>query len=117
MVLFNTLKLIHHDCYNNLSKCSQSFKLNYFHLNRNDLCRVAYSFIKEGENLKNLEIFYLDWFDNKSYIEMNTSGTTGTPKLIRVDTNDGKFSAAGDFELEPGDKALHCLPTKYIAEK
>jgi O-succinylbenzoic acid--CoA ligase len=21
------------------------------------------------------------------------------------------------FELEPGDKALHCLPTKYIAGK
>ena len=27
------------------------FKLNGFHLNREDLCRVAYSFIKEGEEL------------------------------------------------------------------
>ena len=97
------------------------FKLNGFHLNRNDLCRVAYSFIKEGEEFeKSVGDFILDWFDNKSYIEMNTSGTTGTPKLIRVDKQAMVNSAlaTGDFfELEPGDKALHCLPTKYIAGK
>lgn len=28
------------------------FKLNGFHLNREDLCRVAYSFIKEGEDFE-----------------------------------------------------------------
>lgn len=97
------------------------FKLNGFHLNRNDLCRVAYSFIKEGEEFeKSVGDFILDWFDNKSYIEMNTSGTTGTPKLIRVDKQAMVNSAlaTGDFfELGPGDKALHCLPTKYIAGK
>jgi O-succinylbenzoic acid--CoA ligase len=49
---------------------------------------------------------------------MNTSGTTGTPKLIRDkqamvnSASHGRF-----FELEPGDKSLHCLPTKYIAGK
>ncbi len=97
------------------------FKLNGFHLNRNDLCRVAYSFIKEGEEFeKSAGDFILDWFDSKSYIEMNTSGTTGTPKLIRVDKQAMVNSAlaTGDFfELEPSDKALHCLPTKYIAGK
>ena len=97
------------------------FKLNGFHLNRNDLCRVAYSFIKEGEEFeKSVGDFILDWFDNKSYIEMTTSGTTGTPKLIRVNKQAMVNSAlaTGDFfELEPGDKALHCLPTKYIAGK
>jgi O-succinylbenzoic acid--CoA ligase len=41
-----------------------------------------------------------------------------TPKLIRVDKQAMVNSAStGDFELEPGDKALHCLPTKYIAGK
>ena len=97
------------------------FKLNGFHLNRNDLCRVAYSFIKEGEEFeKSVGDFILDWFDAKSYIEMNTSGTTGTPKLIRVDKQAMVNSAiaTGDFfDLKPGDKALHCLPTKYIAGK
>ena len=97
------------------------FKLNGFHLNRNDLCRVAYSFIKEGEEFeKSVGDFILDWFDNKLYIEMNTSGTTGTPKLIRVDKQAMVNSAiaTGDFfDLKPGDKALHCLPTKFIAGK
>ena len=97
------------------------FKLNGFHLNRNDLCRVAYSFIKEGDEYeKSVGDFILDWFDNKSYVEMNTSGTTGTPKLIRVDKQAMVNSAiaTGDFfDLKPGYKALHCLPTKFIAGK
>ncbi|MFV8392789.1 AMP-binding protein [Flavobacterium sp. LB2P6] len=106
--------ITHHNVHN-------LFKLNGFHLNRNDLCRVAYSFIKEGEEFeKSVGDFILDWFDNKSYVEMNTSGTTGTPKLIRVDKQAMVNSAiaTGDFfDLKPGDKALHCLPTKYIAGK
>ncbi|MGO4905155.1 AMP-binding protein [Flavobacterium sp. W20_MBD1_R3] len=97
------------------------FKLNGYHLNRNDLCRVAYSFIKEGEEYeKAVGDFILDWFDNKSYLEMNTSGTTGVPKLIRIEKQAMVNSAiaTGDFfDLQPGDKALHCLPTKYIAGK
>jgi O-succinylbenzoic acid--CoA ligase len=97
------------------------FKLNGFHLNRNDLCRVAYSFIKEGDEYeKSVGDFVLDWFDNKSYLELNTSGTTGTPKIIRIEKQAMVNSAiaTGDFfDLQPGDKALHCLPTKYIAGK
>jgi O-succinylbenzoic acid--CoA ligase len=97
------------------------FKLNGYHLNRNDLCRVAYSFIKEGEEYeKAVGDFILDWFDNKSYLELNTSGTTGVPKLIRIEKQAMVNSAiaTGDFfDLQPGDKALHCLPTKYIAGK
>lgn len=97
------------------------FKLNGYHLDRDDLCRVAYSFIKEGEEFEqSVGDFLLDWFDNKSYIEMNTSGTTGTPKLIQVEKEAMVNSAiaTGDFfDLAPGDKALHCLPAKYIAGK
>lgn len=97
------------------------FKLNGFHLDRKDLCRVAYSFIKEGEDYeKSVGDFILDWFDKKSYLELNTSGTTGTPKVIRIEKQAMVNSAlaTGDFfDLSPGDKALHCLPTKYIAGK
>ena len=97
------------------------FKLNGFHLDRKDLCRVAYSFIKEGEEYeKSVGDFILDWFDTKSYLELNTSGTTGTPKIIRIEKQAMVNSAlaTGDFfNLNPGDKALHCLPTKYIAGK
>lgn len=104
--------------YNNVHNL---FKLNGFHLDRNDLCRVAYSFIKEGEEYeKSAGDFILDWFDNKSFLELNTSGTTGKTKLIRIEKQAMVNSAiaTGDFfDLQPGDKALHCLPTKYIAGK
>ncbi|MFN3968456.1 AMP-binding protein [Flavobacterium sp.] len=97
------------------------FKLNGFHLNHEDLCRVAYSFIKEGEDFeKPVGDFLLDWFDSKDYIEMQTSGTTGAPKIITVSKQAMVESAlaTGDFfELQPGNKALQCLPVKYVAGK
>jgi len=98
-----------------------AFKLNGFHLDKDDLCRVAYSFIKEGEDFeKPVGDFLLDWFDGKSYIEMKTSGSTGAPKTIHVDKQSMVNSAlaTGDFfELSPGDRALQCLPVKYVAGK
>lgn len=97
------------------------FKLNGYHLNKNDLCRVAYSFIKEGEGYeKDMGDFILDWFDQKSFIELTTSGTTGAPKIIRIEKKAmiNSALATGDFfDLKPGDTALHCLPMKYIAGK
>lgn len=97
------------------------FKLNGFHLNKEDLCRVSYCLIKEGDEFeKSIGDFLLDWFDDKSYIDLQTSGTTGVPKIIRTNkqTMVNSALATGDFfELRPGDKALYCLPTKYIAGK
>ena len=97
------------------------FKFNGVHLDREQLCMVAYSFIKEGADFqKALGDFLIDWFDDKSYIEMNTSGTTGAPKLIRVEKEAMVSSAlsTGDFfDLNPGNKVLHCLPVDYVAGK
>lgn len=97
------------------------FKLNGFHLDKDDLCRVAYSFIKEGEAFERpVGIFILDWFDEKEYIEMTTSGTTGAPKKIKVNKQAMVNSAlaTGDFfDLAPGNKVLHCLPAQYVAGK
>lgn len=97
------------------------FKLDGIHLDREDLCTVAYSFIKEGEaHEKSVGDFLLDWFDDKSYIDLNTSGSTGTPKTIRVEKKSMLNSAlaTGDyFDLKPGNSVLHCLPTDYVAGK
>ncbi len=97
------------------------FKLNGFHLNREDLCRVAYSFIKEGEDFeKPVGNFLLDWFDHKSYIEMETSGSTGAPKTISISKQamvDSALATGDFFDLQPGNKALQCLPVKYVAGK
>lgn len=97
------------------------FKLNGYHLNANDLCRVAYSYVKEGDAYEqSIGEFFMDWFDKKDYIEMTTSGTTGLPKLVRLEKQAMIHSAlaTGDFfDLKPGDKALLCLPTQFIAGK
>ncbi len=104
--------------YNNVHN---QFQLNGFHLDKDDLCRVAYSFIKEGEEYeRSVGHFLLDWFDHHTDIEVNTSGTTGNPKTIRIDKQAMVNSAlaTGDFfDLHPGNKVLHCLPAKYIAGK
>ena len=105
----------------NYNDVHNKFKLNGFHLNKEDLCRVAYSFIKEGEDFeKPVGNFILDWFDNNDFIEMNTSGSTGIPKLIRVKKTAMVKSAIATgnfFDLNPGDRVLNCLPVKYVAGK
>ena len=97
------------------------FKLNGFQLDKEDLCRVAYSFIKEGEDFeKPVGNFLLDWFDCKSYIEMETSGSTGAPKTILISKQamvDSALATGDFFDLQPGNKALQCLPVKYVAGK
>ncbi|MEG1238092.1 MAG: AMP-binding protein, partial [Flavobacterium sp.] len=97
------------------------FKLDGYHLNAADLCQIGYSFIKEGDAYeRSIGEFFLDWFDHKDYIEMTTSGTTGLPKLVRLEKQAMIQSAlaTGDFfGLKPGDKALLCLPTQFIAGK
>ncbi|OXA71762.1 O-succinylbenzoic acid--CoA ligase [Flavobacterium aquidurense] len=97
------------------------FKIDGFHLNADEVRRVAYDYIKEGDgNEQAIGEFLLDWFDDKDYIEMRTSGTTGLPKLVRLEKQAMIQSAlaTGDFfKLEPGNKALLCLPVRFIAGK
>jgi len=112
------MKLMNSPTYQNVHN---SFKLEGFHMNKEDLCRVAYSFIKEGEEFeKPVGNFLLDWFDDNSYIDMQTSGSTGIPKTIRISKQAMVESAiaTGDFfDIHPGMKVLQCLPVKYIAGK
>lgn len=97
------------------------FKLNGYHINLEEMYYVAYSFIKEGEPFEqHVGNFLLDWFDDKSYIELSTSGTTGTPKVIKIEKQamlDSALATGDFFGLKPGDTMLHCLPTNYVAGK
>jgi O-succinylbenzoic acid--CoA ligase len=52
------------------------FKLNGFHLDKKDLCRVSYCLVKEGDEFEKSIGDFLDWMI-KSYIDLQTSGTTG----------------------------------------
>ncbi|KLT71463.1 AMP-binding protein [Flavobacterium sp. ABG] len=102
-------------------KVHNYFRLNGYHLNGKDLSRIGYSYIKEGDVYEQaIGEFLLDWFDDKDYIETKTSGTTGLPKLLRLEKRAMIQSAlaTGDFfDLNPGDKALLCLPVQFIAGK
>ena len=97
------------------------FKINGFHLEREALFQLAYSFIKEGAQFeKEFGEFLLDWIDDKDTIQLMTSGTTGEPKLITMQKQamvNSAIATADFFDLHPGDKVLHCLPTRYIAGK
>jgi O-succinylbenzoic acid--CoA ligase len=97
------------------------FKINGFHLDKEALFQLAYSYIKEGVQFeKEFGEFLLDWIDNKDTIELMTSGTTGIPKLITLQKQamvNSAIATADFFNLRPGNKVLHCLPTRYIAGK
>jgi len=97
------------------------FKLNGYHITLEEMFHVAYCFIKEGEPFEqHVGNFLLDWFDEKSYIELSTSGTTGTPKVIKIEKQamlDSALATGDFFDLNPGDTMLHCLPTNYVAGK
>lgn len=97
------------------------FKLNGFHFNNEELREVAYSLIKEGFPYEQLfGEFLMDWLDTKTYVEVKTSGTTGTPKIIQLQKQQMMNSALATgsfFGISAGDKTLHCLPSNFIAGK
>jgi O-succinylbenzoic acid--CoA ligase len=105
----------------NLFTINEKFKLNGVHYTEDDLLQVAYNFIKEGE-LYEQEIgnFLLYWLDYKDTLEVKTSGSTGIPKVIKIEKQamvNSALATGAFFNLKPGDKALHCLPTQFIAGK
>ncbi|KDN54394.1 AMP-binding protein [Flavobacterium seoulense] len=97
------------------------FRFNGVHFNSSQLQVAAYYLIKEGEAYeKAIGQFLLDWFDDNWYIDLQTSGTTGIPKIIRKSKQAlvNSALATGDFfELKPGYTALCCLPAQFIAGK
>lgn len=103
------------------NKVHNRFKFNGLHFNYEDLKEVAYSLIKEGKAYEKVTgDFLIDWLNNKDFLYVQTSGSTGQPKQIKLKKQAMVNSAiaTGDFfGLEPGDKALHCLPSRYIAGK
>lgn len=97
------------------------FKLNDYHFNHDGLKEVAYSFIKEGDFYeKEMGDFLLNWMDDSNYIDVNTSGSTGVQKTIRLEKQamvNSAIATGKHFNLSPGDRALHCLPANYVAGK
>ena len=103
------------------NKVHNRFKFNGLHFDFEELKEVCYSLIKEGEPYEKVTgNFLIDWLNNKDYLYVNTSGSTGQPKAIKLKKQAMVNSAiaTGDFfGLQPGDTALDCLPSHYIAGK
>lgn len=69
---------------------------------------------------KDLKAFLSDWESASPYLEVQTSGSTGTPKRITVRKEQMINSAhltCDYLGLRQGDKALLCMPLRYIAGK
>jgi O-succinylbenzoic acid--CoA ligase len=64
--------------------------------------------------------FLQEWFSEKNYVIAHTSGSTGIPKVIKLQKKQLQNSAVatGDFfKLDENTSALLCLPIEYIAGK
>lgn len=103
------------------TKVHVRFKLDNVSYNHEDLMEVAYSYVKEGlPYQQELGNFLLDWLDDKDYVEVRTSGSTGKPKRIEIKKQamvNSAIATGNFFNLNPGDKVLHCLPSNFIAGK
>ncbi len=98
-----------------------NFKLNGISFSKENLLEVGYCLIKEGVDYeKTIGEFLLDWLSAKDSVKAFTSGSSGTPKTIELKKRhmvNSALATGSFFNLKPGDKALHCLPTTFIAGK
>lgn len=102
-------------------KVHNRFKFNGLHFSHEELKEVAYSLIKEGEAYEKITgNFLIDWLNKEDFLIVTTSGSTGYPKEIKLKKQamvNSAIATGNFFGLEPGDKALHCLPSHFIAGK
>jgi len=60
----------------------------------------------------------VEWLHPSPTVNLQTSGSTGTPRKISMKKSEMENSArltAGAFDLKRGDRALLCLPPRFIA--
>ncbi|WP_139958061.1 AMP-binding protein [Flavicella sediminum] len=91
-----------------------------FKLNKSSFENVKDLLLFSKDLSTDIADFLVDWFDNKLYVEVKTSGSTGIPKRIQVQKKHMVNSAVATgtyFDLGAGTKALLCLSANYIAGK
>jgi O-succinylbenzoic acid--CoA ligase len=102
-------------------KVHPKFKLNGRSYSIETLKAQAYEFIKEGEPYEEaVGSFLLDWLNDSKYVTVNTSGSTGSPKPIKIQKWHMVHSAratGSHFKLPEKTTALLCLPAYFIAGK
>lgn len=69
---------------------------------------------------KKVKIFLEEWFSEKTEVNVQTSGSTGVPKIFEIEKKKMVNSAVmtcNFLGLKEGDTALLCLPVEYISGK
>lgn len=87
--------------------------IDFNNLNINQL-----SFTTEFE--KKVETFLKEWFSEGAMVKVQTSGSTGVPKIFEIEKKKMINSAVmtcNFLGLKEGDTALLCLPIEYISGK
>lgn len=70
--------------------------------------------------LRDLGDFLTEWYGAEPTMQLHTSGSTGTPTLLKAEKSAMLASAELScrvFGLQPGQTALLCLPLQYVAGK
>ncbi len=63
--------------------------------------------------------FLEDWHSDSTTVSVQTSGSTGVPKVFEIEKERMQSSAKMTCDylgLKEGDSALVCLPVEYISE-
>ncbi len=99
-------------------------RLNFNGFDKDWMLQYAYTHLRDNWSpapwKKELMYFLIDWFSESETVTAATSGSTGTPKTVKLNKKHMEASAKLSldfFALKPGNKALLCLPVKYIAAK
>lgn len=80
--------------------------------------RLAEAELSEWE--RDFYTFLLEWWNNSPTLSIHTSGSTGTPKNIVAEKDrmmQSAITTCSALGLQRNDKALLCLPVRYIAGK
>ena len=73
-----------------------------------------------NDALDDLADFLDEWFSESPTVQVQTSGSTGVPKVMQVEKARMEASArmtCSFLGLKAGDRALLCMPLKYIGAK
>jgi len=74
----------------------------------------------EFEEEKEIYEFILNWFDSNNFINVQTSGTTNTPKtitLLKQHMINSAINTVKFFDIKTNHNILMCLPARFISGK
>jgi len=98
-----------------------SFKINKQSFTETSLLKFSEELTASDEiYLKDIGVFITDWMNEYDYVLVNTSGSTGAPKeikLLKKHMRNSALATGSHFGLNENTKALLCLSATYIAGK